>query len=295
MKTHLITILVSSILCLSTSSVFAGPQYQHIDPDIFQQIQPVVPQVDPDDVDGDGILNVSDNCKTIRNGNCNLTVNKSNCDVNKNGVVTDAEEAAGYQADLDQDGIGDACEDSDGDSVLDYLDNCPENANATQDAAACQDFDGDKIADSKDNCGDDINPDQSDVDGDGVGDACDICRFVANPGQEDADKDGFGDACADDYDGDSVGDSVDNCIRVFNPAQEDSDNDGIGDACEVQAANPTTPTTTTPQLEQQMSYGSCTLVIGTPLSGSVSWSLVTLLIGLPALLKSRNLLRKETK
>ena len=46
---------------------------------------------------------------------------------------------------MDGDGIGDVCDDSDGDGIFDSVDNCPKNANA----------------------------DQSDRDGDGEGDVCD--------------------------------------------------------------------------------------------------------------------------
>lgn len=73
-----------------------------------------------EDNDNDDILNSEDNCPDDAN--------------------TD-------QADLDNDGLGDVCDnDVDGDSVLDAVDNCPINANT----------------------------DQDDLDGDGQGNACDL-------------------------------------------------------------------------------------------------------------------------
>lgn len=72
------------------------------------------------------------------------------------------------QADLDGDGLGDACaNDLDGDGILNPVDNCPTVANA----------------------------DQANHDTDALGDACDNCPFVSNPGQEDTDGDKVGDAC----------------------------------------------------------------------------------------------------
>jgi len=71
--------------------------------------------------------------------------------------------------------------DTDGDGVVDSVDNCPTVANADQldqdgDGAgnACDaDQDGDGASDGADNCALDPNPDQRDTDADGIGDECD--------------------------------------------------------------------------------------------------------------------------
>jgi uncharacterized repeat protein (TIGR01451 family) len=63
--------------------------------------------------------------------------------------------------------------DSDGDAVLDDIDNCPYHYNPGQ-----VDSDGDGWGDVCDNCAL-WNPDQSDTDGDGVGDECDAVSIAA--------------------------------------------------------------------------------------------------------------------
>lgn len=142
--------------------------------------------------------------------------------------------------------------DSDGDGLLDTLDNCPFVANFDQ-----TDTDGDGSGDACDICpgGDD----NLDADGDGVPNFCDIC-----PGGNDAlDEDGDGvpnfcDICpgGDDHlDSDGDGrpnfcdrcpgfndfldadvdfrpDSCDNCPTVYNPFQDDADGDDVGDVCD---------------------------------------------------------------
>ena len=94
------------------------------------------------DTDCDTMADVFDNCRTIPNGNCETAA--INCDVNKDGQLSDDELAGGRQADGNHDGRGDACDDSDTDGITDAADNCPN----------------------------DENPDQTDTDGDGFGDAC---------------------------------------------------------------------------------------------------------------------------
>jgi len=138
--------------------------------------------------------------------------------------------ANGSQGDVNQDGIGDACQpgDGDGDGWPDGDDNCPSVANAGQgdvnndgagDACQTDDADGDGWPATQDNCPAFPSPDQTDGDGDGRGNVCDICPNVSDPGQLDSDVDGTGNAC-------------DNCNGRFNPGQEDDDADGVGNACD---------------------------------------------------------------
>jgi hypothetical protein len=138
-------------------------------------------------------------------------------------------------------------EDGDGDRHGDVCDNCPADANPGQ-----EDVDGDGLGDACDNCPSDFNDMQIDVDGDDVGDVCDNCPADANSDQSDVDGDGFGDVCdncpteantlQDDMDSDGVGDVCDNCVTVFNPSQSDADGDGRGDLCDPCPFDPLPPT-----------------------------------------------------
>ncbi|XP_073822838.1 cartilage oligomeric matrix protein-like [Musca autumnalis] len=134
------------------------------------------------------------------------------------------------QEDLDQDGIGDACDDDvDGDSLTNDKDNCQFVYNPDQ-----LDSDRDGVGDACDNCRYVSNPKQWESDGDGIGDACDNCPGISNPKQKDRDEDLLGDACDNDIDvdRDGVQDSEDNCPTHSNADQLDTDNDGKGDACD---------------------------------------------------------------
>lgn len=268
------------ILMIVAAAALAVPVLAHalpqIDPDnihvigsqiqFIKKIPALLPSAQADDTqdcvatgvdcDDDGVPNNIDNCLYVPNGDC--TANELNCDADGNGVVTDQEKAAGAQKDSDaasDSGVaegysGDACEDSDGDGVLDYLDG---------------DMDKDGIPDSLDNCPEDYNTDQKDRDNDKVGDVCDNCMKVANPDQADDDEDGFGDVCAEDSDGDGISNALDNCPMISNPDQADSDKDFKGDACDTDApkSGGSTPVTQTP-FGGGAYNGNCSLIFGAP-------------------------------
>lgn len=77
------------------------------------------------------------------------------------------------------------CAETDNNSA-DFSVGAPNPRNSASPLNLCNppDTDGDGIIDSLDNCPTVPNPDQADGDGDGVGDACDNCPAAPNPGQE---------------------------------------------------------------------------------------------------------------
>jgi hypothetical protein len=109
--------------------------------------------------------------------------------------------------------------DSDGDGVIDLVDNCPDTYNPEQ-----ENSDSDSHGDACDNCPNVANEDQANSDADSHGDACDNCPTVSNEDQLNSDADSHGDAC-------------DNCPLVDNEDQADTNGNGVGDACDYVCGN----------------------------------------------------------
>lgn len=193
------------------------------------------------DTDGDGVLDVDDNCV--------LTSNASQLDADSDTAGNSCDNCLSVpnidQLDYDVDGQGnpcDSCTDRDGDGRGDPgfpantcpLDNCPDISNPGQ-----FDGDGDGLGNPCDVCPNDPG---NDDDNDGRCFAVDNCPTVPNNSQLDGDGDGLGDACdaCTDLDGDGAGDTgypnnqcdIDNCPTIPNPAQTDSDADTVGDLCD---------------------------------------------------------------
>ncbi len=139
--------------------------------------------------------------------NCPWTPNNGQADGDDDGYGDACDDCPGV------DGVGAVCADSDGDTIPDATDNCPGVANVNQ-----ENGDGDDAGDACDNCPGIAN-DQSDRDGDLRGDACDNCPDVSNILQLNPDGDEHGRAC-------------DNCPFTTNQDQADNNDDGIGDLCE---------------------------------------------------------------
>jgi Thrombospondin type 3 repeat len=205
----------------------------------FDGAQPAdIANVDNGDRDGDGVIDLHDDCPDA--------ADPGQFDTDGDGVGDACDVCPSVpdptQADADRDGEGDACDpcptdpldDADKDGRCAWVDNCPDVPNPEQ-----SDIDLDGIGDVCDNCPDRFNRHQGDMDGDGIGDLCDVCPSDADPGQADGDRDGVGDACdrcpddpGNDPDGDGLCSAVDNCPEVANPDQSDLDHDGRGDLCD---------------------------------------------------------------
>jgi hypothetical protein len=129
--------------------------------------------LDPD-TDDDDVSDGPDNCRTLYN--------------------------PGQGDQVHPDGIGDECQDPDADEIVDATDNCPDDANPTQ-----QDGDSDSLGDACDPCPGDV---YNDPDGDGTCARTDNCPDASNPSQTDGDQDGLGDVC-------------DTCPEIANPQQDE--------------------------------------------------------------------------
>ena len=132
--------------------------------------------------------------------------------------------------------------DTDGDGIVNSLDNCLTVSNTTQ-----LDSDGDGVGDLCDNCVNTSNSDQANTDGDTQGNVCDLDddndgipdsqdAFPTSATESiDTDGDGIGDNADPDADNDGILDISDNCVLISNIDQADLDGDGIGDVCDPDA------------------------------------------------------------
>ena len=211
-----------------------------------------------EDGDGDRLGDACDNCPATANAG------QVDADYDATGDACDP------CTDRDRDGFGDPGQPA----TTCPLDNCPTVRNPDQAdrvhpngiGDVCDDPDGDGAPDAHDNCVDLANPDQRDADGDDLGDPCDPCTDrdhdgwgdpghpattcpldncpdAPNASQADADGDGPGDVCdpCTDTDGDGYADpglpaslcAEDNCPSAANADQEDRDGDRWGDACDA--------------------------------------------------------------
>lgn len=236
---------------------------------------------------GDGVIDPAnnENCESdgdCPNGFCEPSNGANPCqcvqavgDLDGDGVDDDqdncVEDPNPDQADLDQDGMGDACDaDADGDALTNDDEEIPDPQYQCATDPLDADTDDDGLSDSverslnpptnpcaADTDGDGANdaddpvptdPNQGgDLDGDGISNEQDNCVVIPNPDQDDGDNDGRGDACDNcvdvsnnaepdvqmDTDQDGVGDACDNCPNFPNAGQEDNDGDSFGDACDL--------------------------------------------------------------
>ncbi|CAH1001345.1 hypothetical protein LEM8419_02246 [Neolewinella maritima] len=162
------------------------------------------------DIDGDGVRDVEDNCPTVPNPDQSQNTYYADFDGDGFGdpddFVLDCVQPDNYVtndldncpnrtsqdlADLDEDGVGNACDlDDDNDGVPDGQDCFPLDASRSGGAVYYADFDRDGFGDpndslvvciqpagyvtnNTDNCPTTPNPTQTDVDNDGIGDICD--------------------------------------------------------------------------------------------------------------------------
>jgi hypothetical protein len=138
-------------------------------------------------------------------------------------------------------------EDSDGDGISDYEDNCMDVANEGQENAdgdahgdACDDDDDNDTVLDEDDC-DPLDPLISPLADELCNGFDDDCDGEIDEGYPDSNGDGVMDCVEPDTDKDAVFDYEDNCIDVPNPGQQNFDGDELGDACDPDDDNDTYP------------------------------------------------------
>lgn len=208
---------------------------------------PMVP-ADPSDSPCSGLGGDPDNddwCSLY--DNCPLTSNPTQADIDGNGLGDACQEEACNGVDDNGDGqVDEGFQDTDGDGIADCVDLCDEVGYADVDGDGLDDCvdpcpndplndsDGDGLCALGDNCPETTNASQADSDGDGIGNACDQeqCDGLDNDGDAGIDE------WLSDADGDGTCDAIDVCPG---DAQNDGDGDGLcgnDDNCPV-VANPT--------------------------------------------------------
>jgi hypothetical protein len=205
------------------------------------------------DNDNDGVENAVDNCPDQANADQkdldgDDVGDACDSDIDGDGASNEDEVAAGTDPDDPNSTPDGLSTDTDDDGVNDDVDNCPTNANDAQadldddgEGDACDsDIDGDGYSNTEEGLAGtdpkDANsyPVADDEDQDGIEDGLDNCPSTSNEAQEDLDDDGEGDACDSDIDGDGYSNSEE-ASAGSNPNDAtsipvvDTDGDGIAD------------------------------------------------------------------